>query len=172
MPDKTEPTEPSRRVRLRTASTDKKKALDHYQTLRRSGRVKDAVVIAEDHDGSITVLGQMLTPDQVGQLLLIAAHSLVAIDKARHLPKLEPHQEPERRGEHNGSKPRAKEIVTDADGILQPPPGENIISCGECNHPRWHVLHYTATDQHSRIACAHCGNEVKNIEIFHAEGHA
>jgi hypothetical protein len=164
--------EPKPNVRIRTAATDKRKALDHYQDLRRSGKSVRAVVISEAADGSYTVLGQMLKPHEIAELLLVAAKALEQADSERTILKLEVREEPERRGVHNRSKPREPKITKDPDGVLVPPPGENFVSCGECNHPRWYVLHSDATDQTSRYACAACGNEVENIPIHHAEGRA
>lgn len=163
-------TEQGRHVRLRTAASDKKKALEHYQELRRAGRVKRAVVIAEDHDGQITVLGQMLKPREVSELLLVAAEAVVHIDAKRNEPRFEPHQEPERRGIHNENAPARREITIDAEGMMVPPPGENLISCGECNHPRWYVFNFNDIDMPARFACAHCGNEIKMHRIYHQEG--
>ena len=169
-------TDKDRHVRIRTAATDKRKALEHYQDLRRAGKVARAVVIAEDDQGQITILGQMLKPLEIGQLLLIAADALDQAENQtavkRNETKFQPHIEPALRGIHNQSKPRPKEITTDAEGMLVPPPGENLISCGECNHPQWFVLHHNAYDRQSRIACAHCGNEVKSVIAHHPEGRA
>jgi len=158
-------------ARLQTA-VDRAKALKQYETLRRSNMVVKAVVIAGLKDGSFHVLGQNLTPDEIAPLLMIAANALTHAESDRRIVKLVSHVEPERRGEHNQAKPRARAITKDADGVLVPPTGENFISCGECNHPTWHVLHYNDTDQTSRYACAHCGNEVANVMITHAPGTA
>lgn len=155
-----------RRVRLRTAATDKRKALEHYQDLRRSGRVSRAVVIAEDRNGDITVLGQMLKPSDIAELLLLASGSIDAVDAARERPTRENREEPFRRGEHNGQPERQRDVTWAEDGTMVPPPLENIISCGECHHPRWYVLHYNANDRTSRYVCAHCGNEVKIMELI------
>jgi hypothetical protein len=55
-------------------------------------------------------------------------------------------------------------VTKDVDGTLVPPPGENIISCPHCHHPRYYVLvgnEGTPMDGRvARIACAHCGEEV------------
>ena len=157
-------------ARIQTA-LDRAKALKQYETLRRSNMVTKAVVIAELKDGSYHVLGQNLTPEEIAPLLVVGSEALVQADANRRLVKLVVHQELEKRGEHNRSKPRQRQIKN-ADGVLVPPPGENFISCGECNHPTWHVLHHNDTDTTSRYACAHCGNEVVHTPITHAEGHA
>ena len=160
-----------RPIRFRTAS-DKKKALAQYDELRRSGRVARAVVIAELHDESYQVLGQGMSPDQIAQCLVVAAEALAHVDQTRQTPHPEPHQEPEKRGERTGIKRASKEITFDAEGVMVPPPGENFVSCGECNHPRWYVLHTNADDVPARFACAHCGNEVKLLRVRHEAGRA
>ena len=157
--------------RIQTA-LDRTKAMKQYETLRRSNMVTKAVVIAELKDGSFHVLGQNLTPEEIAPLLVVGAESLTAVESNRRIVKLVVHQEPEKRGEHNRAKPRAKQITKDAEGVLVPPPGENFISCGECHHPTWHILHYNDSDQTSRYACSHCGNEVVNIPITQPPGHA
>lgn len=157
--------------RLQTAQ-DGAKALKQYEALRRSNMVRKAVVVAELKDGSYHILGQQLVPAEMAPLLMIGAEALAFADADRQVVKLVARQEPERRGIHNQSKPRARAITKDADGVLVPPPGENFVSCGECHHPTWHVLHFNDRDQQSRIACAHCGNEVVGIRIDHPEGHA
>jgi hypothetical protein len=157
--------------RLQTA-LDRAKAMKQYETLRRSGMVSKAVVIAELKDGSFHILGQNLTPAEIAPLLMVGADALVHADADRRIVKLVAYQEPEQRGEPNRAKPRPRTITQDADGVLVPPPGENFISCGECNHPTWHVLHHNDTDTTSRYACAHCGNEVAEIRITHPPGRA
>jgi hypothetical protein len=158
-------------VRMRTAS-DKKKAMAQYDELRRAGRVERAVVIAELKDGSWQVLGQGMSPEQIAGALMVGAEALAAVEaKGREL-RPEPHIEPERRGERNLGRVNKPEITKDAEGVLVPPKGENFISCGECAHPHWFVLHHNNTEQMSRMACSHCGNEVINRQIFHEEGHA
>lgn len=163
-------------VRIRTAKAWDK-ALQQYQELRRTRGMTGGIIIAQMPDGSIQVLGQGMTPAEMAPLLVAAADGLAIADQKRpgaaiHSIKLEAHEEPKQRGEHNRAKPRAKEITTAPDGTLVPPPGENFVSCGECNHPRWYVLHNNVTDQLSRYACAHCGNEVKAILVTHKEGRA
>jgi hypothetical protein len=158
-------------ARLQTA-VDRAKALQQYETLRRSNMIVKAVVITELRDGSFHVLGQNLTPNEIAPLLMIGADALTHAERNRRIVKLVSHVEPERRGEHNRAKPRVRAITKDADGVLVPPGGENFISCGECNHPTWHVLHYNDTDQTSRYACAHCGNEVAGVMVTHAPGTA
>lgn len=162
---------PKRQVRFRTSS-DRKKALAQYDELRRSGRVARAVVIAELKDESYQVLGQGMDPDQIAQSLMVAAEALAHVDKARQAPRPEPHQEPEVRGERVGQTRPVKEITLDAGGLMVPPKGETIVSCGECNHPRWYVLHHRADETPARYACAHCGNEVKMLRVQHEAGRA
>ena len=158
------------RARLRTAR-DENKALLQYEEMRARGGVRKAVVIVERSDGDIEILGQALTPWMIGRLLFVAAEALEHADNDRKIIRLVAHQEPEVRGEHNRSKPIAKEITTAPDGTMVPPKGENFISCGECHHPTWYVLHHDADDRPARTACAHCGNEVKTM-IASGVGHA
>jgi hypothetical protein len=164
--------QPKRHVRLRSAATDKRKALEHYQDLRRSGKSKRAVVISEAEDGAITILGQMLKPDEIAGLLLIAAETVAHIGTEQRKPKLEPHHEVISVGKHSQGTIPKRGITLDAEGIMVPPEGENIISCGECHHPRWYVLFNNADETPSRYACAHCGNEVVVHRIVHGEGRA
>ena len=160
-----------RGARFQTA-VDRTKAMRQYETLRRAGVVTRAVVIAELKDGSFHVLGQNLTPEEIAPLLMVGADALQHAEANRRLVKLVAHQEPERRGEHNQQKPRPRTIKTAPDGTLIPPPGENFISCGECNHPTWFVLHRDADDTTSRYACSHCKNEVAEIRVAHRGGTA
>jgi hypothetical protein len=164
--------EPNRPVRVRTAATDRRKALGHYQDLRRAGKSKRAVVISEAENGEITVLGQMLKPDEIAGLLLIAAEAVAHIGAEQRKPKLEPHHQVISVGEHSQGTIPKRAITLDADGIMVPPDGENIISCGECHHPRWYVLLNNADETPSRYACAHCGNEVVMHRVVHGEGRA
>lgn len=161
------------RVRVRTAGNDRRKALAHYHELRRSGRSKRAVVISESEEGEVTVLGQMLGQDGIARLLLVAANAMSQIAGEQLKPRREPHQEPAGVGEpsRGGALPQ-RGITLDAEGIMVPPAGETIISCGQCRHPRWYVLFTTADERPSRYACAHCGNEVVVRRIDHAEGRA
>lgn len=161
-----------RPVRFRTAATDKRKALEHYQDLRRSGKSKRAVVISEAENGDVTVLGQMLKPDEIAGLLMVAAQALEHADAGRTIAKLEIHHEPISVGEHSQGTIPKRGITLDAEGIMVPPEGENIISCGQCHHPRWYVLLNNADETPSRYACAHCGNEVVMHRIVHEEGRA
>jgi hypothetical protein len=160
-----------RPVRVRTAS-DRKKALAQYDELRRMGRLESAVVLCDMKDGTFQILGQGQSLSQIAQSLLIATASITRALDQQNAIRPEPYEEPVQRGVHNRSKPHPKSITTDADGNLVPPPGENFISCGECNHPRWYVLHTNATDEPARIACAHCGNEVINRKMTHQGGFA
>jgi hypothetical protein len=164
--------EPKRPIRVRTAASDRRKALDHYQELRRSGKSKRAVVISEAEDGEVTILGQMLKPDEIAGLLLIAADAIAHIGTEQRKPKLEPHHQVISVDEHSQGTIPKRGITLDAEGIMVPPDGENIISCGQCHHPRWYVLHNNADDMPSRYACAHCGNEVVMHRIVHGEGRA
>jgi len=150
------------RVYLKTAAM-KNRALKQYDDLKRSGAVRKAIVVAELNDGSFQVLGQMLKPFEMAPLLVVAAEALAQADAERMIVRLEVHEEPAIRGKRNEQPPRRPEIIHKSDGSMDPPRGENFISCGECNHPRWYVLHYDVMDSLSRYACAHCGNEVKLI---------
>jgi hypothetical protein len=156
-------------VRFRTAA-DKKKALTQYEELRRSGRIVRAVVIAEMNDQSFQVLGQSMSPQEIGNALMVAAAALEHHRDAARQHRLEPHQEPDSIGPVTQSKPVKREITLSPSGVMIPPEGENIISCGECHHPRWYVLHHNKDDTPARYACASCGNEVKFIRMFHRPG--
>lgn len=158
------------RARLRTAM-DHNKALAQYEDMRARGKVRKAVVIVERDDGDVEILGNALTPMAMGGLLYIAADALTHADGARKVLRLVAHQEPAKRGVHNHGAPGTKEITKAADGTLIPPKGENFVSCGECAHPTWFVLHHDADDSQSRMACAHCGNELKML-VASAVGHA
>jgi hypothetical protein len=159
------------RTRLRTLR-DRERSFALFDELRRSGRIAKSVIIAEMQDGSVQVLGMSMTARQIAPLLVIAADALTQADEHRKILRLESHEEPAERGEHNQAAPREREITTDADGILAPPPGENFASCGECGHPRWYVLGRNGSEAIARLACGHCGNEVKMLRVDHAEGHA
>lgn len=164
--------EPKRQVRLRTAASDRRKALEHYQDLRRAGKSKRAVVISEAENGDVTVLGQMLKPDEVAGLLLIAADGLAHIDAEQRKARLEPHHQVISVGEHSQGTIPKRGITLDGEGIMVPPEGENIVSCGECHHPRWYLLFHNNDESPSRYACAHCGNEVVVHRMVHSEGRA
>jgi hypothetical protein len=158
------------RVRLRV-SADRRTALLQYDEMRRMARVDKAVVLCSLKDGSFQVLGQGMTLDEIGQALLLASSGLESAAAQRNAVAFETHQEPLVRGIHTMGKPILKTIGTGPGGELVPPPGEGFASCGECNHPKWFALH-GADGALSRIACAHCGNEVVNLRIGHVEGHA
>jgi hypothetical protein len=150
--------------RFQTAA-EKTKALRQYETLKRSGMVVKAVVIAELKGGDFHVLGQNLTPMEMAPLLLVASEALSQAEAQRRVVKLVARVEPERRGEHNKAPSRAKRIRKAPDGVLIPPKGENFVSCGECSHPQWHILHDDATDTTTGYACSHCGNEVQVLKV-------
>lgn len=152
-------------VRVRTTE-NKANALAQYDDLKRQGGVIRSVVIAELASGDVQVLGQMLTPPEMGRLLMIAAHALTKADEHRKIARLVAHQEPVKRGTPNEAPTAPRSIKMDADGNLVPPPGENFISCGECHHPTFHVLLHNSGNTNSRIACAHCGNEIINRPIM------
>lgn len=159
-------------VRMRTSSKDKKKALDHYQELRRSGRVSRAVVIVEDPENNITILGQMLTPDEVKRLIDTAQFGVSHIlEKQREIRRedLDPFISDRGRA---GPARKVQEITVSQDGTLVPPPGEHFIGCGECNHSRFYVLMRDDDDQPARYSCSHCGNELKMIRSYHESGSA
>lgn len=161
------------RFRLRTAGRDKKKALEHYQELRRDGKVERALVIAEDKDGTITVLGQMLTPNEIAELMLWAARGLEHLMERHNEPRREAHETPAVPGEVVGITNPSRAITTGEDGTLVPPPGEHFISCGECNHPRFYVTDPIAEDGvPARLSCGHCGNEIIIHRVYHEEGRA
>jgi hypothetical protein len=152
--------------------TDKKKALDQYQELRRTGRTDSAVVVCDMKDGSLQILGQGKSLAEIAIALVAALTAIEPQLDQQNAPKLEPREEPIGRGEVVGITKRTRDIKTAPDGTLQPPPGENFISCGECHHPRWYVLNHNDEDIPSRFACAACGNEIVLHRIFHGEGTA
>lgn len=160
-----------REVRLRTSS-DRKTSMRQYDEMRRNARVDKAVILAEMKDGSFQVLGQGMSIQDITAALITAAESLAHFSEQRIAPTLEKHEEPFRRGIHNESPPRPREVTLDGEGNLVPPKGENIISCGECNHPRWYILHHDADDSPARYVCAHCSNEIKVLRVTHTGGNA
>lgn len=165
-----------KRVRFRTAEAWPK-ALTHYEELRAGGKLKQALVIAEDHTGHITVMAQGMRPHQAQALVLLGAQAIVASLEDHNAPRPETHQEPLSHGPKVGiTTPEAQRGITkNAEGVLVPPPGETIISCGECFHPRWIVTMPAVDDGTAvpcRLACAACGNEMIFHRIHHAEGQA
>jgi hypothetical protein len=158
-------------VRIRAAS-NKKKSLAQYDELRRSAHVAKAVVIAQMQDGTYQVLGQDMNLRDMAQALLVAAHAVTGAAERENRPVAEPHEMPISAEEPRGITMHEREITRNAEGVMVPPEGETIISCGECRHPRWYVCFALADDQPARFACAHCGNEVKLHRIHHGEGRA
>lgn len=161
----------ARGVRVRTAQA-RDKAITQLAELRASGQVRKAVVIAEMRDGTLQVLGQELRPDEMAPMLVDAAGGLAHVMGARDEPRLEPREAPLSTGPTVGLTVQQRGITRDASGILQPPKGETIISCGECKHPRWFATVRLADDSPGRLACAACGNELIWHRIDHAGGRA
>jgi hypothetical protein len=64
--------------RLRTAM-DPGKAFRQYDELRRSGRLKEALIVAETKDGHFQVLAQMTDPAGAARLCMIAAEALAQV---------------------------------------------------------------------------------------------
>lgn len=159
------------RVRIRTA-TNRKKALSQLQELRVAGKVGRALVIVERTDGDYEVLGQEMKPFEVGQMLAVAAFALQNADEQRTRKVAEQIEVPLSWDDSMRGRKRTPEVKRDQAGVMQPPEGENFISCGECHHPRWYVLHRTSDDTLARLVCGHCDNEVKNLQILHKEGNA
>ena len=161
-------------VRMRTAATDKAKALAQYEELKRDGKVEKALVVTEGRDGAITVLGQMLKPFEIGKLLFAASQALADHDAKMQASerKREPLEPFLSAAGFAGPARKIQEITTAPDGTLVPPDGEHFIGCGECHHSRFYVLLRGRDDAPARYSCAHCGNEIKQIEVFHAEGRA
>jgi hypothetical protein len=149
------------RVRMRTAR-DHKKAFVHYDELRRTGRVKCATIIAELHDGSFTVLGNQLTPDQMGRHLFIAAQGLEKVEGRRDEPRLHPQkvEVPDVGFEHSGGMPLMTTATRNPDGTLEAALGTTWLLCGECGHPRWMATIDEITNAYRRLICASCGNEL------------
>lgn len=158
-------------VRMRTAQA-RDKAIAQLDELRASGQVSKAVVIAEMRDGSLQVLGQELRPHEMAPMLAGAAEGLAAVMEQRDEPRLEPRQQPLSTGPTVGLTVQQRGITLDAQGVMQPPAGETIISCGECRHPRWYATVRVPQDEPGRLACAACGNELIWHRIDHAGGRA
>jgi hypothetical protein len=152
------------RVRIRTA-TERKKALSQLTELRSQGKVGQALVIILRTDGDIEVLAQEMRAYEVPRLLYAATMALEHAEQGRVTFTREPLEMPLGWGEiaNPGDRIRPK-ITTNADGIQVPPPGESIISCAVCHHPRYFVcVGDTGTPSDGlpiRLACGHCGNEV------------
>jgi hypothetical protein len=161
-----------RPVRIRTAQTDKKKALDQYQDLRRAGRTESAVVVCDMKDGSLQILGQGKSLQDIAVSLVTALRAIEPQLDRQNEVRPEAREEPVNRGEVVGITTPTRAITTAPDGTFQPPPGENFISCGECAHPRWYVLNHNDQDIPARFACAACGNEIILHRVFHGEGNA
>lgn len=158
-------------VRIRTAE-QRKKALAQLAELRANGQVESALVIVQRKDGDIEVLGQEMRPYEVPRLLYAATMAIQDAEGGRVAAKLEPHVMPLSWLGLAGPARKTKEVITSADGTLVPPPGEHFISCGECRHPRFYVLFDEKNDSPRRFSCAHCGNEIKMIQVHHGEGRA
>ena len=158
-------------VHVRTAR-DRRKALAQLAALRNTGQIAAAAVIARLRDGSYEVLGQEMTTSDLARALMAGAGALASVEERRRQPRREAHHQPISTGETVGQTLATRAITTDADGVLVPPPGETIISCGVCRHPTFHVLLREADDALARFACAHCGNEIMMHEIHHAAGRA
>lgn len=159
-------------ARVRTAQ-GAEKSLDQFLELRAAGKVAKAVVIVEHPGGDVTVLGQQLKPMEIGGLLLAATDGLRGVMGHVHAAKPEPHEPAPGAPKEPHRKPvPTKAITKDAEGFLVAPPGETIIRCGECNHPRWHITIREADEQPARFSCAYCGNELVMRQITHPGGRA
>lgn len=163
-----------RSVRIRTAASDEAKALLHYEELKASGRIKRAMVIGEDAHGDVTLLGQGLRLYHMTRLMKIAADFLIDLTKKDSQIKREPLDAGQvtAKTEFAGPALRTQDVTTGPDGNLVPPAGEVFISCGECMHSRFFILHTEAGNDPARYSCASCGNEIKMVRVFHAEAHA
>jgi hypothetical protein len=149
-----------RRVRLRTSS-DAAKSLAQYEEMRNSDDIAQAMIIAEKHDGTWVIVGQGMSPAAMGIALMTAAQAVEQATLQGREVRLTPHVEPERRGVRSGEKALPRLITKNKDGVLVPPAGENFVSCGECHHPHWFMLHRNDDDSIARFACTHCGNELE-----------
>jgi hypothetical protein len=155
---------PGPRVRIRTAQ-ERKKALAQLQELRLQGQVAQALVIVQRRDGDIEVLGQELRPYELLRLVAAAAIAIEQTDGQRTAARLEGLVAAIAQGGVANEGDRIRPKITSApDGTLVPPPGETLISCPVCRHPRYHVTVGEPGTQMDglvrRLACAHCGNEV------------
>lgn len=152
------------RARIRTA-TERKKALAQLQELRSQGKVAKALVIIERTDGDFEVLAQEMRPYEVPRALYVATMAIQQAEAARTATTPEPLQFSVALGGvvNEGDRIRPK-VTRGPNGALVPPPGETLISCPVCSHPRYYVLVGTADTPLAglvaRLSCAHCGNEV------------
>jgi hypothetical protein len=71
--------------RLRTA-TDPRKAFRQYDELRRTGRLKEALIVAETKDGHFHVLAQMTNPAGAARLCMVAAEALAQVPEDKRGP--------------------------------------------------------------------------------------
>jgi hypothetical protein len=71
--------------RLRTAM-DPRKAFRQYDELRRTGKLKRALIIAETVDGNYAVLAQMTDPAGAAGLCMVAAEALAQVPEDKRGP--------------------------------------------------------------------------------------
>jgi hypothetical protein len=71
--------------RLRTAM-DPRKAFRQYDELRRTARLKEALIIAETKDGHFHVLAQMTDPAGAARLCMVAAEALAQVPEDKRGP--------------------------------------------------------------------------------------
>lgn len=152
------------RVRYRTASA-RKKALAQLAELRNAGQVARALVIIERRDGDFEVLAQEMRPYETPRLLAAAAMAHERVEAGRTAATPEALEMALSWGDESNPGDRIRPKMTkDASGSLVPPPGETLISCPVCRHPRYYVTvgepGKRMADLVARLSCAHCGNEV------------
>lgn len=161
------------KVRFRSSGDSEKQAA-RSQELITSSDVLETIVIAKKTDGNYEFLTQGMSLDGICKMLMLAAETVSNIQEGNNSLTFEAHHQPENVGAISGPPLRKKCIRVDEDGTLVPPSGENIISCGECQHPRWYITLHNNSQSPARFACAHCGNEVAIIPIHshHTPGRA
>lgn len=71
-----------RQGRVQTAS-DPAKAFRQYDELRRTKRLKRALIVAELEGGNFRVLGQMANPAEMARLCMVAAEALAQVPEAQ-----------------------------------------------------------------------------------------
>lgn len=171
------PTDPPKRRRKAKrpegqSSAERQQAFREYKTLVETGSVSQALVVAQTTEDSVEVFGHGLTLDATLLLLLLGAHATEFAISQQHHTRRETLEVLPGIGISNGGVARAPLVTIDADGRVVAAPGESIIACGVCGHPRFYVFHHTDTGRQSRLSCAHCGNELVRVQLYHKGGSA
>lgn len=139
--------------------------------LLKAGRLRGAAVILRFADRA-EVFGHTMKPWTLTKILTEATIRLMQHGEQAMRPVREAHQEPDSVGETVGITTPTQAITSAPDGTLIPPPGETIISCGACHHPRFYATVNEADGHIGRLSCAHCGAEIVLHRIHHEAGRA